>query len=194
MDNMRQQVLRLEAVHNQNQQAKLDRWTARKPEVKQYIEALSQSKALLIEDIKQTEARINSAQQPVNAAPTTPARAARPGSTSHFASRSDTELATEMTRMRDALIHINGQILSTKAIFTKPTRQEEKELWETQLVILQVAIVVGVVCQCHVDYCRSFLTVNTGHIQNASGGDRPVGSGSHQQGTHAAAHERACIR
>ncbi|KAL0049997.1 hypothetical protein WJX82_002413 [Trebouxia sp. C0006] len=137
MDHVRQQAFRLEAVHAQNQQAKLDRWSARKPEVKQYITALSQSKELLVEDIKQTEARVGSAQQPIVAPPATPSRAARPGSTNPFANKSDAELATEQSRLRDALVHINRQILSTKAVFAQPRREEEKELWEAQLVILQ---------------------------------------------------------
>ncbi|KAL0041621.1 hypothetical protein WJX79_009772 [Trebouxia sp. C0005] len=137
MDHVRQQAFRLEAVHAQHQQVKLDRWSARKPELKQYITALSQSKELLVEDIKQTEARVSSAQQPIVAPPATPSRAARPGSTSPFANKSDAELATEQSRLRDALVHINGQILSTKAVFAQPRREEEKELWEAQLVILQ---------------------------------------------------------
>ncbi|DBA94847.1 hypothetical protein WJX77_009545 [Trebouxia sp. C0004] len=137
MDHVREEAFRLEAVHAQNQHAKLDRWSARKPEVKQYITALIQSKELLVEDIKHTEARVSSAQQAVVAPPATPSRAARPGSTSPFANKSDAELATEQSRLRAALVHINGQILSTKAVFAQPRREEEKELWEAQLVILQ---------------------------------------------------------
>ena len=111
--------------------------------MKQYITALSQSKELLVEDIKQTEARVSNAQQPVVVPPATPSRAARPGSTSPFANKSDAELATEQSRLRDALVHINGQILSTKAVFAQPRREEEKELWEAQLVILQVSAAVN---------------------------------------------------
>lgn len=114
--------------------------------MKQYITALSQSKELLVEDIKQTESRVSSAQQPVVVPPATPSRAARPGSTSPFANKSDAELATEQSRLRDALVHINGQILSTKAVFAQPRREEEKELWEAQLVILQVSAAFNNCC------------------------------------------------
>lgn len=141
MESARQQALRLEAVHAQHQQIKLDRWTARKPEVKQYITALGQSKDLLLDDIKQTEAKLNSL-QPINAAPATPSLAARPGSTSPFAKMSDAELASEQSRLRDALTHINGQILSTKAVFAQPRRKQETELWEAQLIILQVCAAI----------------------------------------------------
>ena len=151
MEFVRQQTLRLEALHAQHQQVKLETWIARKPEVKQYIEALSQQKELLNDDIRQTEDRLNSF-QPTNAVLPKPSTAARPGSTSLFANMSDDELVSEQARMRKALIHISGQVLAAKAVFAQPTKADERDLWEAQLLILQVVAAVGLNTNCSCDF------------------------------------------
>ena len=140
MDAIRQQARALEHVHLQQHQTRLDRYSAHKPELKEQISVLSQQRDLIDDEIRRLEARLSNAPVPTYAAPVTPSAAARPGSTSHFAQLSDDELMAERARLQGTLLHIDGQILSTKAVFTQPRREQERDIWEAQLIILQVPI------------------------------------------------------
>lgn len=137
MDAARHQALRFEALHAQQQQQKLARWTDGKPELKHLIAALNQSKDLITEDIRNAEAIVNSS-QPIQAAPATPALAARPGATSHFADMRDDQLVSEQTSLRDALTRIDRQIMSTQAMLAQTAREDEREIWQSTLITLQV--------------------------------------------------------
>lgn len=140
MDAARQQARELESLHLQRHQAKLDRYSAHKPELKEQIAILSQQRDLIDEEIRRLETRLNNAPV-INQRPSVfPSAAARPGSTSHFAQLSDDELKAEQARLQATLLHIDGQIMSTKAVFTQPRREEERDIWEAQLIILQVPI------------------------------------------------------
>ena len=140
MDAARQQARESETLHLQRHQAKLDRYSAHKPELKEQIAILSQQRDLIDEEIRRLETRLNNAPVINQRPPVLPSAAARPGSTSHFAQLSDNELKAEQARLQATLLHIDGQIMSTKAVFTQPRREEERDIWEAQLIILQVLI------------------------------------------------------
>ena len=137
MDSLRHQALRLEALHAQQQQRKLDRWSDSKPELKQLIAALTQSKDLINEDIRNAEAVVNNS-QPIQAAPATPSAAARPGSTSHIATLTDAQLVSDQASLRDALTRMDRQIVSTQAMLAQTSKEEEREIWQSTLITLQV--------------------------------------------------------
>ena len=137
MEALRHQALRLEALHAQQQQRKLDRWTDGKPELKDLIAALNTSKDLINEDINSAEAVVSNSQH-IQAAPATPSLAAKPGSTSHFANMRDEELVSEQTVLRNALTRIDQQIVSTQAMLAQTKKEEEREIWQSTLITLQV--------------------------------------------------------
>lgn len=138
MDAVRQQARALQTLHAQKQQTRLDRFSANKPELKEQIAILSQQRDLIEEEINKFETRLSIAPLLNLNLPVTPSAAARPGSTSRFAQLSDEELKAEQSRLQDTLLHIDGQIMSTKAVFAQPRREQERDIWEAQLIILQV--------------------------------------------------------
>ena len=142
MDAARQQARALENLHLQRHQAELDRYSAHKPELKEQIAILSQQRDLIDEEIARLEARLSNVPAINPTLPVLPSSAARPGSTSHFAQLSDDELKAEQARLQATLLHIDGQIMSTKAVFAQPRREQERDIWEAQLIILQVPILV----------------------------------------------------
>ena len=144
MDAARQQARAFENLHLQRHQAKLDRYSAYKPELKEQIAILSQQRDLIDEEIRRLEARLSNVPVVNQTLPALPSAAARPGSTSHFAPLSDSELKAEQARLQATLLHIDGQIMSTKAVFTQPRREQERDIWEAQLIILQVPVLVKV--------------------------------------------------
>ena len=137
MDSLRHQALRLEALHAQQQQRKLDRWSDSKPELKQLIAALTRSKDLINEDIRNAEAVVNNS-PPIQAAPATPSAAARPGCPSHISTLSDAQLISDQASLRDALTRMDRQIVSTQAMLAQTSKEEEREIWQSTLITLQV--------------------------------------------------------
>lgn len=185
MDSVRQQARDLEHVHLQQHLTRLDRYTAHKPELKEQISVLSQQRDLIDEEIRRLEARLSNAPPLGHIVPATPSATGRPGSTSHFAQLSDADLKAEQARLQHTLLHIDGQILSTKAVFAQPRREQERDIWEAQLIILQVASPCnGLLHPPHLQAIR--CTLYTGHQANASGRDRQHGSGKHQPSQGAA--------
>lgn len=142
MDAARQQARALENLHLQRHQAKLDRYSVHKPELKEQIAILSQQRDLIDEEIGRLELRLSNAPAINKTLPVLPSSAARPGGISHFAQLSDDELKAEQARLQATLLHIDGQIMSTKAVFMQPRREQEQDIWEAQLIILQVPIFV----------------------------------------------------
>lgn len=51
---------------------------------------------------------------------------------------SDEALLLELDRLRKALSQIDTQIQAAKQVFTQPRREQERDIWEAQLIILQV--------------------------------------------------------
>ena len=140
MDAVRQQARALENLHAQKHQANLDRFSAHKPELKEQIAILSQQRDLIEEEITKIETRLSNAPLSTQYLPVTPSASARPGSTTRFAQLSDDELKAEQSRLQATLLHIDGQILSTKAVFAQPRKEQERDIWEAQLIILQVSV------------------------------------------------------
>lgn len=156
MDAARQQARALQNLHLQRHQAKLDRYGAHKPELKEQIAILSQQRDLIDEEIRRIETRLSNAPVVDQMLPVLPSAAARPGSTSHFAQLSDDELKAEQARLQATLLHIDGQIIATKAVFTQPRREQERDIWEAQLIILQVPILAKASTACLTcSWCRT---------------------------------------
>ena len=140
MDAARQQARALEHLHLQKHQKTLDRYSAHKPELKEQIAILSQQRDLIEEEIRRLETRLSNAPIFNHTLAAYLSAPARPASTSHFAQLSDNELKAEQARLQATLLHIDGQIMSTKAVFTQPRREQERDIWEAQLIILQVLV------------------------------------------------------
>lgn len=171
MDAARQQARALENLYLQRHQAKLDRYSAHKPELKEQIAILSQQRDLIDEEIRRLETRLSNAPVINQTLPVVPSAAARPGSTSHFAQLPDDELKAEQARLQATLLHIDGQITSTKAVFAQPRREQERDIWEAQLIILQVPNLAKASTMCLTcSWCCTY-SLYAGHQADAPGGD-----------------------
>ena len=102
-----------------------------------------QTREMFLADIKQAEANMRSIAS-IGADPQTTAswfswqQQQQQEKPSEFAELSDEALLLELDRFRKALSHIDGQLQVAKNVFTKPRKEQERDIWEAQLIILQV--------------------------------------------------------
>lgn len=110
--------------------------------------ACLQTREMFLADIKQAEANMRSIAS-IGADPQTTAswfswqqqqQQQQQEKPSEFAELSDEALLLELDRFRKALSHIDGQLQVAKDVFTKPRKEQERDIWEAQLIILQVRI------------------------------------------------------
>ena len=98
---------------------------------------------MFLADIKQAEANMRSIAS-IGADPQTTAswfswqQQQQQEKPSDFAQLSDEALLLELDRFRKALSHIDGQLQVAKDVFTQPRKEQERDIWEAQLIILQV--------------------------------------------------------
>ena len=59
---------------------------------------------------------------------------------SGYAGLSDEALLSELDRFRKALQQIDRQLQAAKEVFTQPRKEQERDIWEAQLIILQVQL------------------------------------------------------
>lgn len=56
---------------------------------------------------------------------------------SGYGALTDDEVLAELNRFRQALSQIDRQLQTAKDIFKQPRRDDERDIWEAQLIILQ---------------------------------------------------------
>ena len=135
LSDLRSQVLREEAV-------RVHAFEQDKPQMKELIAALEESRNVLDGELKAMQqspgqAKAKQVAKKSVQAISTGFNAMRSRPKADGKPMTDDELRAERQHLQDALDVLSSKILSVREDISKNMRAEEKEIWETNLVILQ---------------------------------------------------------
>lgn len=157
LNDLRNQVLHEEAV-------RVNAFEQDKPQLKQLIAALEESRQVLDGELKAMQANPQQAKAKQVAkkgvqAISTGFNAIRSRPRADGKPMTDDELRAERQHLQDSIDVLGNKISSVREDIAKNMRAEEKEIWETNLVILQVTtlfcfatatqLLHGWACNCH---------------------------------------------
>ena len=184
---LREQLASLAGGVASEQRARVAAFEQDKPQLRQLIQALEGSRSVLEAELKELQ------QQP--AGPKTAVKkttAAIASGIGNLKSKqkpaggpkmSDDELRSECQQLSSALGQLDDRIAGIRRDISRGMRADEREMWETNLVMLQVRL--AVLC-CFCQGTLSHFLCMAGHEANAPGGGRSARTG--------AAHARACVQ
>ena len=198
IETLREQIAVLMGRVSGERWVKIQAFEQDKPELRQLIQALEGSRQVLDAELKELQAQPASAKSAVKK--TTSAFAAGFGALKSKASSapkategsklSDNELRTERQQLSGALGQLDQRIDGIRQELARNMRPDERDMWETNLVMMQVRCWIWTVhhnglcllCRSSPSSCRWYLEEDTltshyaGHTAHASGGDLHAGA------------------